>query len=231
MEAVILKPLPRRALPECSETYAADFELDEEVHLLATCDRVRSRFLRPVVILALNTGMRRGEVLSLQWTQIDLTYRKIRILNAKTSSGERSIPLNATAHALLSDLARKKISEFVFPSHRKAGQRILDLKKGFKKAVRLAGIHGLRFHDLRHTFATRLVQAGVDLITVQHLLGHARISMTARYAHSPTQARIAAVERLDSLSARQSDPNRTPSPNEVGPVAESKPQQLSTIGS
>jgi len=80
------------------------------------------------------------------------------------------------------------------------------------KAVRLAGIPKIRFHDLRHTFATRLVREGVDLITVQHLLGHATITMTARYAHSLANDKIAAVRRLDLAAFRSSpDPNRTPS--------------------
>jgi hypothetical protein len=130
------------------------------------------------------------ELLSLKWQQIDFTHGRIRILNAKTNSSERSIPLNSTAHALLCELARKKKSSLVFSSNRKVGKRFRDLKKGFKKAVQLAGLPKIRFHDLRHTFATRLVQSGVDIITVQHLLGHAKISMTARYAHSPNNARI-----------------------------------------
>jgi integrase len=186
-------------------------ELNEELRLLAACDRVRSKFLRPVVILALNTGMRRGELLSLQWSQVDFSCRKIRVLNAKTESGDRTIPVNSTAYAVLNCLKGNRKSELVFPSSRKEGKRILDLKKGFKKAVRLAKLQGnLRFHDLRHTFATRLVQAGVDIITVQHLLGHARISMTARYAHSPDTSRIAAVERLDRLFDTEPAPNRPP---------------------
>jgi integrase len=90
-------------------------------------------------------------------------------------------------------------SNLVFPSNRKVGVRLLDLKKGFKKAVRLAKMPKIRFHDLRHTFTKRLVQAGVDIITVQHLLGHAKISMTARYAHPPDYAKVAAVNRLGNI--------------------------------
>lgn len=96
--------------------------------------------------------------------------------------------------------------------------------------MQLAGIPAIRFHDLRHTFATRLVQSGVDLITVQHLLGHAKISMTARYAHSPNDAKIAAVRRLDELFSSQPASNRPPKSNGAGEVVEVKPQQVSTIG-
>ena len=88
------------------------------------------------------------------------------------------------------------------------------------------GNRSLPFPDLRHTFATRLVQAGVDLITVQHLLGHAKILMTVRYAHSPTQGRIAAVERLDALSRPQPDPNQTRDGGSLGIVSESKPAAI-----
>src|SRR4029077_19052065 len=144
---------------------------------------------------ALNTGMRRSELLSLQWSQVDFAQRSIRVLNAKTDSGRRTIPMNLATYNVLNDLRRDGRSELVFPSPRKKGARIFDLKKGFKKVVRLGQLEGnLRFHDLRHSFATRLVQSGVDIITVQRLLGHAKISMTTRYAHSPDASRIAAVE-------------------------------------
>ena len=131
---------------------------DEEIKLLAACERVRSRFLRPLVVLALNTGMRRGELLNLEWSRVDLNQRAIRIINAKSTAGDRDIPMNATVHSLLSELARRATSPLVFPSNRKEGESLFDLKKGFKKAVQLAGIQHIRFHDTRHTFATRLVR-------------------------------------------------------------------------
>jgi integrase len=186
---------------------------DEETRLLAACERVRARHLRRVVVLALNTGLRRGELLSLEWSRVDLKQRTIRILNAKSDAGDRIIPMNAAVHALLSDLAKTSIPPLVFPSNRKPGEKFLDLKKGFSKAVKLAGIPHIRFHDLRHSFATRLVQAGADLITVQHLLGHSNITMTARYTHALADVKMAAVSKLD-FTAVQSSPDaiRTPSP-------------------
>ena len=93
---------------------------------------------------------------------------------------------------------------------------MLDLKKGFAKAVCLAKIAHIRFHDMRHTFATRLVRRGVDLITVQRLLGHAKITMTARYAHSMVDDRIAAVKRLEKVG--QADSNRPQT--DIGSVAD-----------
>jgi integrase len=205
-------------------------EPHEETRLLAACSSIRSWYLRPVIVLALNTGMRRGELLSLEWERIDLMRRRIQILNAKTTSSERSIPMNSTVYVLLCGLGQKRHSKLLFPSKRREGGRVLDLKKGFKKAVKLAGLPTIRFHDLRHTFATRLVQAGVDIITVQHLLGHARISMTARYAHSPDQARVAAVERLDGLFGSQSAPKRPQELIMPDPIAGYKPKQANTLG-
>jgi integrase len=96
----------------------------------------------------------------------------------------------------------------------------VDLKKGFAKAIKLAGIPHIRFRDLRHTFATRLAQSNVDFITLKELLGHASIRMTAHYTQSPTEAKIAAVSKLDLAGfCSAPDSNRTPGPS--GVVAES----------
>lgn len=190
---------------------------EEKVRVLEACGHVRTHSLRPIVVLALHTGMRRGELPSLKWSHVDLVRRTVRVVNAKTRSGDRVISINVNVYATLSAIPRTDASKFVFSSNRNVGERFLDLKKGFEKAVRLANIIDIRFHDLRHTFATRLVQAGVDLIidliTVQHLLGHAKITMTSRYADSPTDARIAAVRRLETPECLQPDPNRTPEAN------------------
>lgn len=110
--------------------------------------------------------------------------RTIRILNGKTKLAERTIPMNLAVQNLQRELQKRKNSELVFPSNRKPGERILNLKAGFKKAVHLAKLEpNLRFHDRRHTFATRPVDGGANIVAVQHLRGHAKISMAARYAH------------------------------------------------
>jgi integrase len=184
---------------------------DEEIKLLAACDQVRSRVLRPLVVLALHSGMRRGELLGLEWSRVDLDQRTIRVLNAKSEAGRRVIPMNATVHSLLSDLAKRASSPLVFPSNRKPGEKLLDVKKGFKKAVELAGIPHIRFHDMRHSFATRLIRAGADIITVQKLLGHSKITMTERYAHSLADVKMSAVSKLDLAGVGSiPDPKRTP---------------------
>jgi integrase len=174
---------------------------DEEAKLLEACDQVRAPYLRPIVVIALNTGMRKGEILSLQWSQVDLANRLLHVEHGKTENSDRRIPMNETVFALM------------FGLHRKRGEKFVDLKTAFKSAVRLSKIRHLRFHDMRHTFATRLVRAGVDLITVQQLLGHAKITTTARYAHSLADDKMAAVTRLDRSSFNVlSVPNRPPRP-------------------
>jgi integrase len=169
----------------------------EESQLLSACDKVRAPYLRSLIVLATNTGMRRGEILGLAWNQIDLERRTIHIQNSKAKSSNRLIPMNQTVWNLLSALELLRSGQLVFPSDRKQGYPFRDPKNAYRKALRLSGIPHIRFHDLRHTFATRLVRAGVDLITIQKLLGHAKITMTARYAHSMADDKIAAVRRLD----------------------------------
>ena len=170
---------------------------DEEVQLLAACDQVRTPNLRHSVSIALNTGMRKGEIYGLRWERVDFQNRSITILNGKTEDSDRRIPMNDSVFEALSTLRQRHQNEFVFPSVRGKREHFRDPKKGFTNAIRLAQIP-----HLRHTFATRLVQAGVDIITVQHLLGHSKITTTARYAHSFTDDKIAAVRRLNFAPVR-----------------------------
>ena len=151
--------------------------------------------LKPILIVALNTGMRRGEILNLKWSQVDLLSKKIRV--EKTKSGKiRFINLNTSLLELLSDLKKKNgKNEHVFFNHR-TGERLTTVKTAFNAACRRSKIENLRFHDLRHTFATRLVEKGVDLITVKELLGHSSVTITERYTHSYQQQKKMAVELL-----------------------------------
>jgi integrase len=163
---------------------------DEETKLLKASGQVRNPQLLAGVKIALNTGMPKGEIYGLRWSQIDFASRHIRVQNGKTAQSDRVIPMNEVTFSLLSEVHLRKLGEFVFPSTRNGDAHLRGPKVGFMKAVRLAQIPHIRFHDLRHTFATRSVRAGVDLITVQQLLGHSTIAMTTRYAHSSVDAKI-----------------------------------------
>lgn len=175
---------------------------EEEERLLAACDSLHNLQLRQSVTIALNTGMRKSEIYGLLWDCVDIGSRTIHVLNTKNEAGERRIPMNESVYNVFGELEKKKTSEFVFPSSRKTGDRLRDQKKGFAKAVRLAKIPHIRFHDLRHTFATRLVRAAVDLVTVQYLLGHSKITTTSRYAHSLADDKMNAVKRLEFAGVR-----------------------------
>jgi len=121
--------------------------------------------------------------------------REIKV--RKTKSGSiRTIPINETLLSRLSSLKKKKGSSGYLFDNSRTGQPFKDVKKAFKSACKRAGIEGLRFHDLRHTFASRLVENGVDLITVKDLLGHSSVRTTERYTHSGRNAKKQAVESL-----------------------------------
>ena len=154
-----------------------------------------SEHLKSILVLTLNTGMRKGEILSLQWHQIDLKTNIIRV--EKTKSGRiRKIPIsNPLRNELLNVKCRSKQSSYVFVNP-KTRQRYKDIRTAFKAACRRVKIEGLTFHGLRHTFGIRLFQKGVDIVTVQNLLGHQSIATTQRYTHSSIKQKREAVELL-----------------------------------
>jgi len=169
---------------------------DEEIErLLQACDS----HIYPIVLTALHTGMRRGEILGLKWKNIDL--KNGLILLETTKNGERrEIPMSETMKALFKRLftTRNLSSEYVF-TNPDTGKRYIDIKRSFNSACMKAGIVDFNFHDLRHTFASQLVMKGVDIKTVQELLGHKTLNMTLRYAHLSSVHRKEAVRTLDSL--------------------------------
>ena len=158
--------------------------------------RFFSDYLHPMVLLTVNTGLRRGEVLQLRWSDVDLLQRKVIIRGDNAKSGKtRYVPLNDDA---LSTLQRwqphAEATGWVFPAH--DGGRMTSIKTSWKRVLKNAAIADFRWHDLRHHFASRLVMKGVDLNTVRELLGHADLSMTLRYAHLSPEHKHDAVARL-----------------------------------
>jgi len=168
----------------------------EEIHrLLSFCDD----HLYPIVFTALNTGMRKSEILSLKWSNIDLENGYIYVEDSK--SGEsRTIPMNRMLLEMFRRMfkERKKDVDFVFVNP-KTGDRYRNIKTAFNSALKKAQIKNFHFHDLRHTFASHLVMAGVDLTTVKELLGHRDIKMTLRYSHLAPEHKQKAVAVLDNI--------------------------------
>jgi integrase len=178
---------------------------DEEQRLLAESPAV----LRPLVTVAIHTGMRRGELLNLMWQDVDFVGRTIFVRISKSGEGRR-IPMSPTAYSTLSVAHQQDPRErlrsgvvrsngggrYVFAAPR--GGYLLNLNRAWYPALTCAGIEDLRFHDLRHTFASRLVMNGVDLYRVQILMGHKTPAMTLRHAHMSPEHLRAAVATLDA---------------------------------
>jgi len=163
---------------------------DEIERLLRYC----AEHIRPIVVMALNTGMRRGEILNLKWQDVDLRNRVIKIRKTKNNE-TRIVPINDTLYNELMAIEPGIGNRHVFIDN--DGNPLGNIKKGFYGAMRRASITDFRFHDLRHTFASRLVLAGVDIRTVQELLGHKDIRMTVRYSHLSDMHLKEAVKKLE----------------------------------
>jgi integrase len=152
--------------------------------------------LKPMVLVSLNTGMRRGELFDLKWSAVNFDTKTITIAGATTKTSDtRHIPMNKETIGVL-EAWKKQVSKspYVFPGQ--GGGRFEDVKSAWLKLLERAQIDGFRWHDMRHDFASRLVMAGVPLNTVRDLLGHADIKMTLRYAHLAPGTKAAAVELI-----------------------------------
>jgi integrase len=174
------------------------FLSSEEGQILIDCAEPH---LKPILITALNTGMRKTEILTLKWENIDLRNGCILLHNTKNDE-RRDIPINENMRKVLKKLPRRLDVNYLFFDP-VSGKRYIDVKRSFKTACRRAKINDFRFHDLRHTFASHLVMAGVDIMTVKELLGHKSLSMTLRYAHLAQSHKTKAVQLLDFKDENQ----------------------------
>lgn len=153
--------------------------------------------LKPMVMISLNTGMRRGELFTIKWENIDFKNSNLTVVGGISKSGRtRHIPLNSEVQNILQEwkLQTKGTRGLVFKSMR--GRKFDNVGSSWARILKKADIESFRWHDMRHTFASRLVMAGVDLNTVRELLGHSDYNMTLRYAHLAPAHKAAAVEKL-----------------------------------
>jgi integrase len=179
--------------------------VEEESRLLQAC----APCLYELVTFALHTGIRMGEIVELTWRGVDVSRRTVMVFRSKNGE-RRTIPVNETVlHLIKQKATGRQVSvitqadfsgDFVF--HSKTGTALESghLRRAFRLALSKVKIDDFHFHDLRHTFATRLVQAGVDLYKVQRLLGHKSPIMTQRYAHHYPESLRDGVEILDRLA-------------------------------
>jgi integrase len=162
--------------------------------------------LKPILKIALITGMRKGEILKMKWQDINFKLGTIRIPEENSKSKkERIIPFDSIIYNELDSIERK--SDYVF-FNPETGKNVMEIKRSFKTALKAANIDGLHFHDLRHLAAYHLVKA-TDIVTASKILGHSTLEMTLRYVHSTDKDKREAVEKVaESLfQGRQKDVN------------------------
>ena len=143
-----------------------------------------------------DTGLRRGEVFNLRWSDVDLEKKQLTVEGATSKSGQtRHIPLNSEAASILTNWRAQAQGQWVFTSP-VTNKKFDNIKKSWEGLRSRAGVPDFWFHDLRHTFASKLVMAGEDLYVIKELLGHSTIQMTERYAHLAPEHKVRAVEKL-----------------------------------
>lgn len=197
-EARLRKAMIGRELKICADRERANLwraqrnkVLLDDLSLAAYADH-----LQPLVLISLNTGMRRGEVFNLKWDDISFEQKRITVEGETSKSGQtRHIPINTELYVTLSRWRERNDRDgFVFPGRN--GKRLDNVKKSWSGLLSQAKIKDFRWHDLRHTFASKLVMKGVAINTVRELLGHSDLAMTLRYAHLATDTKVDAVELL-----------------------------------
>ena len=167
---------------------------DEESRLLGNSPE----WLHDIISFALNTGLRQDELLSLEWNRVNL-FRKTILIQRTKNGKPKTLPLNKVALDVLNRRLKVKSIKNDLVFFNRNGKKINDdnLRMSFYSVMKKALIKDFRWHDLRHTFATRLAQAGVDLYKISKLLGHKDIKMTQRYAHHCPDSLRDGVEILE----------------------------------
>ena len=159
--------------------------------------------LKPMVLVAMNTGLRRGELFNLCWKQVDIQGGNLTVSGLTAKSGKtRQVPLSKeTVEVFMSwKEQRNPAMKLVFPS--RTGAPLTDIKTAWGSLLKRAKINQFRFHDLRHHYASRLVMGGIDLNTVRELLGHGDMKMTLLYAHLAPEHMAQAIRVLDTPRSR-----------------------------
>lgn len=167
--------------------------LEEESRLRAALSS-RESWYQTLIIAALHTGLRRGELYQLKWTDVEFTKAEVTVRgDIAKSKRTRVVPLSTELRHRLEKLhANAPISPLVFPSPATKGQ-INTLKRSWQRLLSDADITDFRFHDLRHSFASRLAANGVPLPTIKALMGHAKITTTERYLHATDDSKVRAI--------------------------------------
>jgi integrase len=169
---------------------------DERNALLDACSASKSKDLYPIVVLALSTGMRRGEILGLTWDRVNVKRGQITLFETKNKE-IRAIPITGVALEILKKRSkvRQIDTQLVFPGI--DGKKPIDIQESWELALERAGIKDFRFHDLRHTAASYLAMSGATLAEIAEILGHKTLQMVKRYSHFSTDHVSGVISKLD----------------------------------
>jgi integrase len=190
-EMIVANPAHRAPVPKAPEGRVRYLTAEELGEVLRACPE----WLRPIVGLLVSTGTRRGEMLRVRWEDVSIPRREIRLRHTK-SGKERPAFLNDLALQVLNSMgaSTRKNRGLLFP-----GVTLAQVTVAFIRACKAAGVENFSLHDLRHHYATMLRMNGVDLHTLQKLLGHSDPRMTDRYAHLSQPFLLDAAKRLDGV--------------------------------
>lgn len=190
---VIQTPLPKIKLFRIKNV-RCKYLTEDEYHRLIEVSREP---LRTIIIIAVNTGMRRGELLSLKWKDVDVKERLITLWDTKNKE-KRYVHMNSVVADIFIKIPLNRESEYVFAG-KEGNSHISEsyVSHLFIRTAKKSGLKDFRYHDLRHTFGSWLAMDGISLKTIQDLMGHKSIEMTLRYAHLSPEHKKLAVERLE----------------------------------
>ncbi len=153
--------------------------------MLKAAESDRVPYLKPIIVLALNTAMRKGEILNLRWDDVDFARRAVQVKKTKNDQ-PREVPMTDWLYETLWNWRKKRLdTEFVFTHNN--GQPIRSIRTAFEKALQRAGIEDLRFHDLRHTAASQMYMSGLDIKFIKEIGGWKTLQMVDRYSHISTE--------------------------------------------
>lgn len=185
----------KRMYQVCDDDFSFSNLPMEEQERLQRMHNGEHAYLKPILIMALNTAMRKGEILNMTWDCVNFEKNEISALNTKNGK-KNTIPMSSKLRETLLKMYYIKGDNIYVFTNPYTGTKYNDIKKCFKTVCKLANVQNLRFHDLRHTGATRMVAAGVPITVVKQILNHASIQTTMRYAHTMREQEISAVEAL-----------------------------------
>jgi integrase len=187
-----------KALQESNEQMRV-IDFDEQSKYLA----VATPMLRDVATLMLSTGMRPEEICRIQPENVNLAGGYLFNPYGKTKAARRRVPLNATARHVLASRMTDLKTPYLFPHGDDPEQPVPKMNSAHDRAIKASKVAKFRLYDLRHTWATRAAEAGIDLVTLAALLGHSKIQMVLRYAHPTQEHQIKAMEKLEQFVAER----------------------------